>query len=136
MTNEKPAAKPSRLLLVDFENTNVFNINDVATNIRIIIFLGAHQKTLPVDFVKKCQPRGTSLEWLNLPYTGKNALDFFIAYHLGRILEKYGKNTECFIFSKDHGYDPLIQNLKKEGMSCRRIENIAAIKAQPPQNKK
>ncbi|WP_370868178.1 PIN domain-containing protein [Sulfuriferula sp.] len=38
--------------------------------------------------------------------TGKNALDFHIAFQLGRTIET-APQTECFVLSKDKGFDPL-----------------------------
>ena len=57
---------------------------------------------------------------------GSNALDFFIACHLGRVLEK-APGTTCVILSKDKGFDPLIQHLNKTGLKCSRINSLMEL---------
>ena len=54
----------------------------------IIIFVGANQKSVPIELVTNAQKLGTRLEWHRVEGNGTNALDFFIACQLGRVAEK------------------------------------------------
>lgn len=58
--------------------------------------------------------------------TGRNALDFHIAFQLGRTFET-APTTECFVLSRDKGYDPLLLHLNKNGVKCRRIEALEEL---------
>src|SRR5262249_48607087 len=54
---------------------------------------------------------------------GKNALDFHIAFYLGEYLAR-DRDTQCVILSKDTGFDPLIDHLKKRGFNVRRTATL------------
>lgn len=123
----KPAAKHPRYLLVDFENVGEFDIDKVNTQFKIIVFVGTNQRKIPVDLINKTQKLGSRLEWKQVEGHGKNALDFFIAYHIGRTMEK-DPEAECVILSKDTGFDPLVKALKKEGKKCGRVEGVGGLK--------
>ena len=58
--------------------------------------------------------------------TPRNALDFHIACHLGRVLET-ARNTSCVVLSKDKGFDPLLRQLNKIGLRCRRINSLLEL---------
>lgn len=55
-----------------------------------------------------------------------NALDFHIAFQLGRTFET-APETECIVLSQDKGYDPLLVHLNKKGLACRRILRLEAL---------
>jgi hypothetical protein len=56
--------------------------------------------------------------------SGKNALDFHIAYYVGKYAEIDPKGT-FRIISKDKGFDPLIEHLRAADIDCSRIENLS-----------
>lgn len=58
--------------------------------------------------------------------SGKNALDFHIAFQLGRIIETEPE-TECIVLSADKGFDPLLSHLNKNGLSCRRVNAMGEL---------
>ena len=59
--------------------------------------------------------------------SGRNALDFHIAFQLGRILETEPE-TGCYVLSGDKGFDPLITHLTKNSLlQCRRIQSLAEL---------
>jgi hypothetical protein len=64
--------------------------------------------------------------YITLTSGGRNALDFHIAYYLGRLagVDPAG----CFhVISKDTGFDPLIQHLKAKGISVARSISVEAM---------
>ncbi len=130
-THDKP-----RLLLVDFENVQQVELAGLDDSYRVIIFVGADQKSVPFDLVTRAQQLGSRIEWQKITGNGSNALDFFIAFQLGRVFDATPK-PECLVLSRDKGFDPLIKYLTANGMKCRRIGSLAelhhkAVSAPPP----
>lgn len=123
----KQPIKQQRLLFVDFENVQNVDLTKVDSSIRIVIFVGKNQKTLSLDLVMKSQSLGSRLEWKQVDGHGKNALDFFIVYYVGKTLEK-NPNTECIILSKDKGFDPLLKYLRLKDRKCSRIDALTELK--------
>lgn len=115
-----------RLLLVDFENVQQVDIERLDESFRVNFFVGASQKSIPVELVTAAQKLGDRVEWSRLEENGKNALDFFIAFQLGRIAEREA-NLECIILSRDKGYDPLLKYLNRNGLKCRRINSMMEL---------
>jgi hypothetical protein len=61
---------------------------------------------------------------------GTNALDFHIAYYIGRLAAKC-PDAYFHIISKDTGFDPLIKHLKGQGISCQRSAAVTERWPQP-----
>jgi hypothetical protein len=118
--------KSERCLLIDFENVQQINLSKIAEDIQVTIFIGCSQKTIPFELVQAAQRLGKRLEWLKVEGQGSNALDFHIAFYLGRHSIQSPK-TDYFILSRDNGFDPLIQHLKKKGLCCKRIQNLTEL---------
>jgi hypothetical protein len=76
--------------------------------------------------VKALQVFGPAVEYVQMLGTGPNALDFHIAYYLGR-LSVVQPMARFFVVSKDAGFDPLIQHLNLHGVRCRRVTAISQI---------
>jgi hypothetical protein len=115
-----------KLLLVDFENVQQVELAKLDDSFRVIIFVGADQKSVPFDLVTKAQKLGSRVEWQKIVGNGSNALDFFIACQLGRVFEKTPR-PDCTVLSKDKGFDPLLNFLNTKGMKCRRIHSLAEL---------
>ncbi len=122
------------LLLVDYENVQHVDLTRLDDGSRIVIFVGVGQKSIPIDLVASAQRLGNRIEWLRVDGNGSNALDFFIACHLGRVLEKTPQ-MNCIILSRDKGFDPLLRHLNKVGLKCQRINSLLELnpKAAPQQ---
>lgn len=116
----------SKLLLVDYENVQQVELAGLDDSFRVIIFVGADQKSVPFELVTKAQKLGSRVEWQKITGNGTNALDFFIACQLGRVLEK-SPRPECTVLSKDKGFDPLLRYLNDNGLKCKRINSLAEI---------
>lgn len=112
-----------KLVLVDYENVARVNFSVLDTSYEGIIFVGAKQNPPKAVTRKESAHRFTRVTFLKIEGTGKNALDFHIAFHLGRVIER-SPATKCFILSKDTGFDPLIAHLNKSGLSCSRITDL------------
>ena len=115
-----------KLLLVDFENVQQVDLARLDDSFQIIIFVGAAQKSIPIELVANAQKLGSRIEWQRVDASGSNALDFFIACHLGRVLEK-SPQLQCIVLSKDKGFDPLLRHLNKNGLQCKRLNSLLEL---------
>ena len=116
-----------KYIFVDYENVQDINIDIIDNKIKMLIIVGETQNKIPVDLIQKTQPYGNSIEWLQIKSNGKkNALDFFIVYFLGYYISN-SNNKEYIIYSKDTGYDPLIEYLKAKDINVKRIVSFKQI---------
>ena len=115
-----------KLLLVDFENVQKIDLARLDSSFQIWIFVGASQRSIPIQLVTDAQQLGDRVQWKQIDANGRNALDFFIAYQLGRIAEQ-GTEAECVVLSQDKGFDPLLRHLNRNGLNCRRINSMMEL---------
>ncbi len=114
-------------VLIDFENVVPDNLDLLDQEwIRVILFVGKNQTKLPVPMVKAIQKLGSRAEYVDMAGTGHNALDFHIAFYIGRI-SVTDKDAYFHIVSNDTGFDPLIAHLKQEHIFADRVSNIGEI---------
>lgn len=118
------------LLLVDFENVQAIDVELVPSDYRIAIFCGANQKSASLDLTSRLQPLGSRVQWHRVSGSGKNALDFHLAFHMGRVLERQ-EADEFVILAKDTGYDPLVHHISSLGVPCRRIAAVGELHGLP-----
>ena len=69
---------------------------------------------------------GPDAEYVQIEGNGNNALDFHIAYYIGRLAAD-APDAYFHIISKDTGFDPLIKHLKTQKIFCQRSTSIADI---------
>ncbi|GHV45566.1 hypothetical protein AGMMS49546_31670 [Spirochaetia bacterium] len=116
-----------KYIFVDYENVQDINIDIIDKNAKMLIIVGETQKKIPINLIQMTQPYGDSIEWLQIKSNGKkNALDFFIVYFLGYYIST-DNNKEYIIYSKDTGYDPLIEYLKGKNINVKRIVSFKQI---------
>lgn len=120
------------IVLIDFESVQPPSLAALAPDLfQVKVFVGATQSKLPFDVVAAIQQMGDRAEYIKISGAGRNALDFHIAYYIGRIAEQE-PGTFFHIISHDTGFDPLIQHLKDKDIFCGRwqsLEDIPAVKA-------
>ena len=67
-----------------------------------------------------------SVQLVRLTSSGKNAVDFALAYYLGRAV--LADPTAYFhLISKDKGYDPLIEHLRSRHVQVRRHDDFKTL---------
>jgi len=115
-----------KLLLVDFENVQQVDLARLDDSFQLIIFVGAAQKSMPIELVTNAQKLGSRIEWQRVDAHGSNALDFVIACQLGRVLER-SPQRQCIVLSKDQGFDPLLRHLNKTGLQCHRLNSLLEL---------
>lgn len=120
-----------RVLLIDLENVQKVDLSLAPAEVRVLVFYGVTQKKLPEELVVQAQPLGTRLKWIRIAGQGPNALDFHIAFYLGQELA-HRPTSECTIFSRDTGFDPLIRHLQALGHVCRRVQSLKGTFSDQP----
>ncbi len=115
-----------KLLLVDLENKHKVDLSPLDESFRAIIFVGAKQNPPKASTKPATAHRFSRVDFLKISGSGKNALDFHIAFELGRMFET-APDTQCFVLSGDKGFDPLLNHLNANGMHCKRVESIADL---------
>jgi hypothetical protein len=73
--------------------------------------------------VQALQPFGKDAEYIQIQGNGPDAVDFHIAFYIGRLASAY-PDASFTIVSKDRGFDPLVKHLVALGIACRRLPEI------------
>ena len=126
-------------ILIDYENvqTKSLSVLQGAPNqaFRIMVFVGANQSKIPIELVSSMQSFGDKAEYIRITGSGRNALDFHIAYYLGALTEREPKAI-FHVISKDTGYDQLIRHLKGKHINVTRQKDLFDIPWLSSANKK
>ena len=114
-------------IFVDFENIHEVDLDLVANKpVVVILVLGERHKSLPVDLVKKLLKYPGKVELVEAGRSGKNALDFVLAYRIGVVSTRHPEGS-FHIVSRDTGFDPLIDHLAKHHIEAKRHESFAGV---------
>jgi hypothetical protein len=110
--------------LIDFENVQPKALDRLKPGAaRIKVFLGQHQSKLMLELVQALQPFGADAEYIQIQGSGPDAVDFHIAFYIGRLALTHPGAT-FNIISKDKGFDPLVKHLSLLGIGCKRLPEI------------
>jgi len=114
-------------VLIDFESVQPSSLEPLNhDHFKLFVFVGAKQGKLAFDVVDCVHRLGARAEYIKVSGTGPNALDFHIAYYIG----KYAADDPTAYFhviSKDAGFDPLIKHLKTKKILANRVCAISDI---------
>ena len=117
----------TNFVFIDFENVQPKDMELlIGGPFKVKVFLGSTQTRLPVELVRVLQPFGQDAEYIQIDGSGNNALDFHIAYYIGRLAAEFPDGF-FHIISKDTGFDPLIKHLKEKNIYCLRSTAISDI---------
>ncbi len=110
--------------LVDYENIQPDDLDALdGSDCKVMVFLGPTQARIPTGLAIAMQALGANAEYVTVEAQGPNALDFHIAYYVGRL--SAAEPASAFrIVSKDTGFDPLIRHLKAKGIACQRVTKL------------
>lgn len=123
-------------ILIDFENVQPANLDGLTKGVhRIRVFVGASQSKISFETARALQAFGDAAEYVQITGSGHNALDFHIAYYLGRLTAEQPR-AQFTIVSKDTGFDPLVKHMTANGYACRRVASIGAAVGQAPKAEK
>lgn len=114
-------------ILIDYENVPVKSLALLkGDRFRVGVFLGPKNTRLDTEFVLAMRELGELGNYIQLEAGGPNALDFHIAYYLGRLLEAKAADS-YHIISKDKAFDALVAHVCKSGGACERVDSIEAM---------
>ena len=75
------------------------------------------------NLARALQPFGADVKYVQMEGSGHNALDFHIAYYLGRLAVEHPE-ARFQIVSKDAGFDPLVAHLRARELLCERQPSL------------
>jgi hypothetical protein len=114
-------------VLIDYENVQPEAISALDQEyFKVIVFVGATQSKVTYEVAIAMQKLGNKAEYIKITGNGPNALDFHIAFYIGRISVKE-PDTYFHIVSKDTGFDPLIAHLKNLKIPVQRSKDVSEI---------
>lgn len=117
----------SEYILIDYENVQPKNLELLEKHsFRVLVFMGANQTRVSREFLKSILLIKEKAEVIEVSGTGRNALDFHIAFYLGELAAK-DSEAQFHVISRDTGFDPLITHLNARGIRIRRETDLAEI---------
>lgn len=126
-------------ILIDFENVQP-TVEELTPlrggQHRIVIFHGPHQTKFDAAMVKALQPLGERVDYVQCDRKGKNALDFHIAFHLGRLVEGGEReggsgDVQYVIVSRDGGFEGLLEHVRSHGHRARMAPTLGDAVSMP-----
>ena len=115
------------IVLIDSENVQPDCIEKLRhDHFRVVVLVGANQKRIDIAVAKAVQALGLNGEYVQISGNGPNALDFHIAFYIGRYSVEF-PDSYFHIISKDTGFDPLIKHLKEKKIFCTRSSSVSEI---------
>ena len=119
--------------LLDLENVQPVSLENFKTEgFQLKVFVGANQPKISIELAQEIQGFGERAEYIRVQQTGKNALDFYIAFYMGQ-LSCNEPSCQITVISKDTGYDPLLKHMRSIGVKANRTAEASAKKQQPAQ---
>tara|TARA_B100001540_G_C15802563_1_gene640580 strand:- start:2093 stop:2710 length:618 start_codon:yes stop_codon:yes gene_type:complete len=114
-------------VLIDFENVQPKNVELLNQHpFQVIVFVGANQAKVPIELAAAMQTLGSAARYIRISGSGKNALDFHIAFYIGELAARE-PDAYFHIISRDTGFDTLITHLKGRGVKIQRERDLAEI---------
>ena len=114
-------------VLIDSENVKLEYIEKLKNeHFRVVVFVGANLKRLDFPIVNAVHSLGSNGSYVQISSNGPSALDFHIAYYIGKLSAAY-PDAYFHIISKDKGFDPLIKHLRDQKIFCSRSASVLEI---------
>ena len=116
-------------VLIDLENVMPDDFSRLnREDVRTYLFAGKMQDKIKLVTAMAVQPLGNKVDWVRMAGSGKNALDFHLAFYLGKLFAKDPEGTYYFV-SNDKGFDPLVDHVKACGGTITRIGDLKELPA-------
>ncbi|WP_374563478.1 PIN domain-containing protein [Ideonella sp.] len=118
-------------VLVDYENVQPDMASLLAADVfKVLVFVGAAQTKIGFELANLLATKNNGSKFIKISSNGRNALDFHIAYYIGR-LSTQEPDAYFHVISADKGMDPLIDYLQHQGIHasrCVNVQDIAIVK--------
>lgn len=127
MPADPESPTPLNHVFVDFENVHQIDLSMIgAKSVVFTLFVGAKQTKLDTTLVEALMTHAASVQLVRINTTGKNALDFVLAYHVGRAAIQ-SPSAHFHIVSKDKDYDALVTYLRSRQLHAHRHDSFADL---------
>lgn len=128
LPNQTMALTLQNWVLVDYENVQNIELDLVAgMPVHVILFIGQQQKSVPVALLTKALTMKEQVTVIESAGTGKNAMDFQIAFHAGRITDADPEAYVHFV-SKDKGFEVLVKHMKSRKLFADQAASFASLR--------
>ncbi len=118
---------PMNHVFVDFENVHEIDLAVIGNkSVLLTLLLGANHSKLDVSLVERMMTHPSSVQLLRLSSSGRNALDFALAFYLGKAATT-DPTGSFHIISKDKGFDPLVKHLRDHQIEVHRHDNFSIL---------
>lgn len=114
-------------VLIDLESVQPESLAALEQDhVKVMVFVGANQAKMPFGLARAIHRLGDKAEYIEIAGTGKNALDFHIAFYIGQLAAE-APSAYFHIISKDTGFDPLIKHLRSKKILSARSRDVVDI---------
>lgn len=114
-------------VLIDYENVQPAVAEALAQPVfKVWVFVGAHQAKVNYDLVDLLQRKGDEARVIKMTTQGRNALDFHMAYYMGKLSTEQ-PDAYFHLIAKDTGMDPLVEHLRERGINVARWADVFDI---------
>lgn len=96
------------------------------------LFLGPRTAKLDISIVESLLTHADQVHLIRSPKSGKNALDFVLAFYLGQAAAAEPK-AFFHIVSKDQGFDSLVELLQSKKIKTKRHDDWSSLTFEPKQ---
>ena len=123
MAKAKEEEEAMEFIYLDCENIAPRTLEALGPDQKVFLFLGEKPKKPDWGITESIHAGGQKVEIIHIAGQGNNALDFHIAFYLGRHAQADPKGSFSIV-SKDKGFDPLVKHLQAAGLECKRMERM------------
>jgi hypothetical protein len=132
MTDSPPSRDaPPHVLLIDLDNCPQ-QLSQLPESLegftRIVVCYGSQEPKLPLGLVTPLAEPILSgrLDIVGMEKNGKNAADFGLSFHAGRLMAEMPPETEFTVLSEDGDLDHAVNLLRAHGRTARRVNGKPA----------
>ena len=115
------------IILVDYENVQpaAEDLADLEVGKHLLkVFHGPGQNSMPIKLATTLMPVGAAVEFIQCEKAGKDALDFHLSFHFGRLSIQHPQ-AQYVIVSRDRkGFSQLIEHGGKLGLKVTLVPSL------------
>ncbi|MEY2654640.1 MAG: hypothetical protein RLZZ524_1668, partial [Pseudomonadota bacterium] len=115
------------IILVDYENVQpaAEDLADLEVGKHLLkVFHGPGQNSMPIKLATTLMPVGAAVEFIQCEKAGKDALDFHLSFHFGRLSIQHPQ-AQYVIVSRDRkGFSQLIEHGSKLGIKVTLVPSL------------
>jgi hypothetical protein len=110
----------TNFVLIDYESVQPSDLSLLdGEHFRALVFVGPDQPRVPIEFALALQKMGDRADYIRISGSGKVGLDLHVAFHIGQLASRH-RHAFFHVISRDTGFDPLIEHLKRKRLlACR-----------------